>query len=350
MPLPNVEDKRQNFKNGFPIRPLFNQIFKFTYGKNYLGINERSVFNKKKGDTLTYEIQQSVLYIARRWHDEYGYKGSPEKLMFGDINKFMDSIYPIIENFKQSHLNKPSDRELVEAIELYKYKPPTTSDETKMSGPSKQSITDDEFDSQFEFEHGQRVSDSELEEAAATSEEIDMSLPLTNTAVAKKSQMRQQIKQEEMFMNEVVNTVDRSGLLALAVTSASYMAKSARPKRIGELVYDESLSTEWVACYVFEGNNALEKTVYVGLKGTESYYQMVTDGRMILRRTVKSTRYFDQTQNTFMTIYKKLDADLYLVCGHSLGGTGANQIVLDFNVENQYKKGIADVRSWTLNP
>ena len=127
-----------------------------------------------------------------------------------------------------------------------------------MSGPSKQSSTDDEFDSQFEFEHGQRVSDSELEDAV-TSEEIDTSIPPTNKAVAKQSQMRKQRKQEEMFMNEIVTSADRKELLALAVSEASYMAKGARPKRIGELIYDESLPTEWVACYVFEGNSALEK-------------------------------------------------------------------------------------------
>ena len=82
---------------------------------------------------------------------------------------YKNFIYPIID--KTIHLNKPSDRELVEAIEIYKYTPPS-SDETKMLGPSKES-TDDELESQFEFEHGRRVSDSELEDAAATSEEID---------------------------------------------------------------------------------------------------------------------------------------------------------------------------------
>ena len=48
MPLPTVEDKRGIFKDVFPIRPLINQIFKFIYGINYLGINERSFFNTKK--------------------------------------------------------------------------------------------------------------------------------------------------------------------------------------------------------------------------------------------------------------------------------------------------------------
>ena len=31
-------------------------------------------------------------------------------------------------------------------------------------------------------------------------------------------------------------------------------------------------------------------------------------------------------------------------------GYMSNQIVLHFNAENQYRKKIADVRSWTLNP
>ena len=92
-----------------------------------------------------------------------------------------------------------------------------------MPGPSKQ-ITDDEFDSQFQFEHGQRVSDSELKEIIA-SEEIDTSLPLKNNKVSMKPQMRKQIKQEDRFFNPVVTSVDRKGQLALAATEVAYMAK-----------------------------------------------------------------------------------------------------------------------------
>ena len=305
----------------WPIRALFDAIFA-TMDGDEMGVDEIwTATPPGKGEAVSgkYLVQQAVLDVAYRWKDSVNksrnqslapevYQGAFESGMFESfiptlVRKTQEEFYAGgdgIDNFVNKAINiRGAAAASADAIIL-------SGDETDTTQPP-----DSAEKFRRNYRGGQRtatqMSADDMEAAAAM-------------AASPPGKLR---------TNPRLTAVKREDLLQLAVASASYLPVAKRPKQIGSkkdnrvLTYRQDMSTADLAIYTLpgdQGQGGFPNTIYAGVRGTDTLYQMFTDGRMVLQRTAKSTRWFSYLE---ASLAKALELDGYgqmLVSGHSLGG------------------------------
>lgn len=112
-----------------------------------------------------------------------------------------------------------------------------------------------------------------------------------------------------------------------------YLPLNKRPKKTGKgnrsLTYRKDISTTDIAIYTLPGDQqqgGFGDTTYVGARGTNSLYQVLTDGRMVLQRNAGSTHFFGSVEATLLNAVTVLDSKQTLLSGHSLGAISALEL------------------------
>lgn len=368
--MPAPYDDGKDFTT-LKMKPVFMHIYRMMRAD----MDESKVWRADKKGTSAYEIRNAVLAVARRWHANMDKDDTLKWHLKGDRTfidyiasnqkEFIKNVNIAISAISVGDLQMADDRGTAGEIEL--------SDKTVRSLESESympfrrgDLTDvndtlgleggDDADADEPTKAATKDDDDDDADAAAMQmtqmrgDTVDKSIPLRNPETAKVGQMRgREGDMSKPLRNNVVAAIPESGMTQLAVSAAAY--DMIRPANIGAAKYLKDMSNADVATYMLEDQATGQKTIYFGVKGTDSAYQLATDARMVMRRTVASTRFFASVQQQFIKVLKETDAQLYITCGHSLGGTSALELADDYNsIEPDVGANPPEVRAWAINP
>ena len=78
----------------------------------------------------------------------------------------------------------------------------------------------------------------------------------------------------------------------------------------------------------------MKNTLYFVIRGTDSYFQVLSDVRMVLTRSIASKSFYKTIQARFLQVINSVPAKQILIAGNSLGGTTGNQLEVDYHTSN----------------